>query len=136
MNRWTGTGHLTRDPELETTLGGSAICLLRIGVAGAGKNYGVGYFDVKAFGGQALACAEHLKSGREVALEGRLRFEQWTSDEDRPRSRVYIAAERVEFLASRGRRRDDEGETPSEQAPQEPGPQSAAAVAAEADGSG
>jgi single-strand DNA-binding protein len=131
MNRWTGTAHLTQDPKLETTPGGTEICLLRIGVAGAGKNYGVGYFDVKAFGGQALACAEHLKAGREVALEGRLRFEQWTSDDDRPRSRVYVAADRVEFLASR-RRRD--GETPSEERPQEPGAE-AAAVGAEADGS-
>jgi single-strand DNA-binding protein len=134
MNRWTGTGHLTRDPELETTPGGTAICLMRIGVAGAGKNLGVGYFDVKAFGGQALACAEHLKSGREVALEGRLRFEQWTGDDDRPHSRVYIAADRVEFLAGR-RRRDDDGETPSEQRPREPGTEPAAAVATEVDGS-
>jgi single-strand DNA-binding protein len=135
MNRWTGIGHLTRDPELETTPGGTEICPLRIGVAGAGKNYGVGYFDVKAFGGQALACAEHLKSGREVAIEGRLRFEQWTGDEDRPRSRVYIAADQVEFLNSRGRRRDGEGESPSEQRPQERGPEPPAAVAAEAGGS-
>jgi single-strand DNA-binding protein len=134
MNRWTGTGHLTRDPELETTPRGTEVCLLRIGVAGAGKNYGVGYFDVRAFGAQALACAEHLKSGRELAIEGRLRFEQWTSDEDRPRSRVYIAADRVEFLASRGRQRR-EGETASEQRPQEPGLEPAAAAAPEADGS-
>jgi hypothetical protein len=34
MNRWTGTGHLTRDPELRATGGGTDICLMRIAVSG------------------------------------------------------------------------------------------------------
>ena len=33
MNRWTGTGHLTKDPKLLETDGGTAICTLRIGQA-------------------------------------------------------------------------------------------------------
>ena len=29
MNRWTGTGHLTKDPKLLETNGGTAICTLQ-----------------------------------------------------------------------------------------------------------
>ena len=44
-----------------TPPGGTEICDLRIGVEVAGKKYGVGYFDVRAFNGQAVACAEQLR---------------------------------------------------------------------------
>ena len=114
MNRWTGTAHLTRDPELVTTSGGTDICLMRIAVKRAARDGAAGYFDVKAFEGQARACAQYLSSGREVAIEGRLRFEEFETSSGEYASRVYIAADAVEFLASR--RRDgseaDNGEGP------------------------
>jgi len=103
MNRWTGTAHLTRDPELVTTSGGTEICLMRIAVKRAARDGAAGYFDVKAFGDQGVACAEYLKSGREVAIEGRLRFEEFETKGGDYASRVYIVADAVEFLASRRR---------------------------------
>jgi single-strand DNA-binding protein len=104
MNRWTGTAHLTRDPELVTTSGGTEICLMRIAVKRAARDGAAGYFDVKAFESQARACAEYLSSGREVAIEGRLRFEEFETSSGDYASRVYIAADQVEFLASRRNR--------------------------------
>ena len=68
MNRWTGTGHLTKDPKLLETDGGTAICTLRIAVKRAGKQGHDGYFDVKCFDAQASACAQYLKAGREIAV--------------------------------------------------------------------
>ena len=85
MNRWTGTAHLTRDPELVTTSGGTEICLMRIAVKRAARDGAAGYFDVKAFEGQARACAEYLSAGREVAIEGRLRFEEFETERRRLR---------------------------------------------------
>jgi single-stranded DNA-binding protein len=32
MNRWTGTGHLTKDPKFLETENGTAICTLRVAV--------------------------------------------------------------------------------------------------------
>ena len=101
MNRWTGTGHLTKDPKLLETDGGTAICTLRIAVKRAGKQGKDGYFDVKCFDGQAHACADYLKAGREVAIDGRLLFEEFKTGDGGYASRVYVIAERVEFLASR-----------------------------------
>ena len=103
MNRWTGTGHLTKDPKLLETDGGTAICTLRIAVKRAGKQGNDGYFDVKCFEGQAHACADYLKAGREVAIDGRLLFDEFQTQDGSYASRVYIVAERVEFLASRNR---------------------------------
>ena len=103
MNRWTGTGHLTKDPKLLETDGGTAICTLRIAVKRAGKQGHDGYFDVKCFDGQAHACADYLKAGREVAIDGRLLFDEFKTQDGSYASRVYIVAERVEFLASRNR---------------------------------
>jgi single-stranded DNA-binding protein len=61
MNRWTGSAHLTRDPGLVTTSGGTEICLMRIAVKRAARDGAAGYFDVKAFEGQARACAEYAQ---------------------------------------------------------------------------
>jgi single-strand DNA-binding protein len=118
MNRWTGTGHLTRDPELVTTSGGTDICLMRIAVKRAARNGEPGYFDVKAFGDQAAACAEYLSAGREVGIEGRLRFEEFETKGGDYASRVYIVADAVEFLASRRRRDDSQAEDGREPDPQ------------------
>src|SRR5215203_3216279 len=101
MNRWTGTGHLTRDPKFLETENGTAICTLRIAVKRAGKQGHDGYFDVKCFDAQASACAQYLKAGRDVAVDGRLLFDEFQTQEGSYASRIYIVAERVEFLASR-----------------------------------
>jgi single-strand DNA-binding protein len=114
MNRWTGTGHLTRDPELVTTGNGTDICRMRIAVKRAARD-GAGYFDVKAFEGQARACAEYLAAGREVAIEGRLHFEEFETKAGDYASRVYIVADGIEFLASR--RRSDGSQADEDQEP-------------------
>jgi len=110
MNRWTGTAHLTRDPELVMTSGGTEICKLRIAVKRAGRAGEAGYFDVKAFGSQASACAKYLSTGREVAIEGRLGFEEFETKAGDYASRVYLVADAVEFLASHRRGEQPDGE--------------------------
>src|SRR5215210_511402 len=126
MNRWTGTGHLTKDPKFLETEGGTAICTLRIAVKRAGKQGHDGYFDVKCFDAQANACAQYLKSGREVAIDGRLLFDEFKTQDGGYASRIYIVAERVEFLASRNR---SNGQANAETPPEE-----SAAVGGEARG--
>ena len=117
MNRWTGTGHLTKDPKLLETDGGTAICTLRIAVKRAGKQGQDGYFDVKCFDGQAHACADYLKAGREVAIDGRLLFDEFQTQDGGYASRVYVVAERVEFLASRNR---SNGQASDQAPPEQP----------------
>jgi single-strand DNA-binding protein len=101
MSRWTGTGDLTKDPRFMETESGTAICTLRVAVKRAGKQGHDGYFDVKGFDAQASASAQYLKAGRELAVDGRLLFDEFQTQGGSYASRAYIVAERVEFLASR-----------------------------------
>jgi single-strand DNA-binding protein len=124
MNRWTGTGHLTKDPKLLETNGGTAICTLRIAVKRAGKQGHDGYFDVKCFDAQASACAQYLKAGREIAVDGRLLLDEFKTQDGAYASRIYVVAERVEFLASRSTRSN--GQASSEASHDQPAADGAA----------
>ena len=129
MNRWTGTGHLTKDPKLLETNGGTAICTLRIAVKRAGKQGHDGYFEVKCFDGQAHACVQYLKSGREIAVDGRLLFDEFQTQDGNYASRIYIVAERVEFLATR---KPTNGQASDEASPDKPASTGAAREAPQA----
>src|SRR5215211_7854434 len=129
MNRWTGTGHLTRDPKFLETESGTAICTLRIAVKRAGKQGNDGYFDVKCFDAQASACALYLKAGRDVAVDGRLLFDEFQTQDGSYASRIYIVAERVEFLASR---KPSNGQASDEASPNQPATDGAAREAEQA----
>jgi len=117
MNRWTGTGHLTKDPKFLETENGTAICTLRIAVKRAGKQGHDGYFDVKCFDAQASACAQYLRAGREIAVDGRLLFDEFQTQDGSHASRIYIVSERVEFLASR---KPSNGQARDEASPNQP----------------
>jgi single-strand DNA-binding protein len=113
MNRWTGTGRLTKDPKYTSSAGEHSVCTMRIAVKRAGKQGDDGYFDVKCFDAVASACVEYLKSGREVAIDGRLLFDEFRTQDGSYASRVYIVAERVEFLSTRNKGGGQGGVGPS-----------------------
>ncbi len=101
MNTVTMIGRLTRDPEAVTTDGGTEICNLRIAVDRRKRDDGAVFVDVKAFQGLAHSCSEYLEKGRQVAVTGRLELDEWTTEDDQKRSRLYVIANSVEFLAGR-----------------------------------
>jgi len=114
INRVIITGNLTRDPELKAMpASNTSVCALRIACNGRRKNNDSGqwedapnYFDVSVFGAQGENCARFLSKGRPVAVDGRLRWREWTSQEGQKRSAVDIIAETVQFLNGG---RDDAG---------------------------
>ena len=64
------TGNLTRDPELRSTPGGSAVCKLRIACNTRRKNGQTGeweekpnFFDVTVWGAQGENCSRYLLQG-------------------------------------------------------------------------
>ena len=60
---------------------------------------------------------KYLTAGREVAIDGRLLFDEFQTQDGGYASRVYIVAERVEFLASRNR---SNGQGSPEASPEQP----------------
>ena len=108
MNDVSLIGRLTRDPELIATHNGTDIASLRLAVDRR-RGDGAIFVDVKCFEGQARACAEHLAKGRQVAVSGRLELDEWTNDKGEKRSRLYVIANSVQFLAKRSPSPDEDG---------------------------
>ena len=102
------TGNLTRDPELRSLPSGAAVCDMRIAVNTRRKNGATGewedkpnYFDVKVWGAQGENCQRFLSKGRPVAVQGRLEWREWETQDGQKRQAVDIIAESVQFLGSR-----------------------------------
>ena len=107
INRVIITGNLTRDPELRSTQGGTAVCSLRVAVNSRRKDDSgqwvdkPNYFDVTVWGSQGENCAQYLAKGRPVAIDGRLNWREYETQEGAKRQSVDIIADSVQFLGSR-----------------------------------
>ena len=106
------TGTLTRDPELRSLPSGTSVCDMRVAVNTRRKNNATGewedkpnYFDVKVWGAQGENCARFLSKGRPVAVQGRLEWREWETQDGQKRQAVDIIADSVQFLGGR----DDAG---------------------------
>jgi single-strand DNA-binding protein len=90
------------------------VCKLRVAVNSRRKDGSSGewvdkpnYFDVTVWGAQGENCANYLSKGRPVAVQGRLDWHEWETQDGNKRQAVEIIAESVQFLGSRG---DNSGE--------------------------
>jgi single-strand DNA-binding protein len=112
INRVVLTGNLTADPELRSLPSGTSVCRLRIACNTRRKDGASGewvdkpnYFDVTVWGAQGENCARYLAKGRPVAIDGRLEWREWETQEGAKRQAVEIVADSVQFLGGR----DDAG---------------------------
>ncbi len=101
-------GNLTRDPELRYTPQGSAVCefALALNHVYTNKQTGqkveeVSFIDIVAWGKTGEICAEYLKKGRQVMIEGRLKQDRWEAQDGKKMSKVRVTAENVQFVGSR-----------------------------------
>ena len=73
------------------------------------------FVDVVCFDALAGTCADWLTKGREVAVVGRLRLNEWTAKDGEKRSRIQVVADAVQFLGAptkaKGTEPADEPET-------------------------
>jgi single-strand DNA-binding protein len=111
INRVIMTGNLTRDPELRSLPSGMSVCSLRIacntrrkGQSGEWEDK-PNYFDVTVWGAQGENCAKYLSKGRPIAVDGRLEWREWETQDGQKRQAVDIIADSVQFLGGR----DDAG---------------------------
>jgi single-strand DNA-binding protein len=108
INRVVLVGNLTRDPELRHTPSGTPVCSLRIAVNSRRKDETgqwvdkPNYFSVTVWGQQGENCAQYLAKGRPVAIDGRLDWREWETQDGNKREAVEVVAETVQFLGSRG----------------------------------
>jgi len=108
INRVVMTGNLTADPELRSLPSGMSVCSLRIACNTRRKNGSSGewedkpnYFNVTVWGAQGENAAKYLSKGRPVAIDGRLEWREWESQDGTKRQATDIIADSVQFLGSR-----------------------------------
>ena len=108
INRVVISGNLTRDPELRSTAGGTAVLNLGVAVNDRRKNAQTGewedypnFIDCVMFGSRAEAISRYLTKGTKVAIEGKLRYRSWENQQGEKRSKVEVAVDEIEFMSSR-----------------------------------
>lgn len=99
MNKWTGTGRLTKETEL--TYSQSGIAYLRNSIAVNRRREEVDFFEIKAFGKTAETISQYLKKGSKLVIEGHLRQEEYENKEGKKVSNVVIIIDAWEFAESK-----------------------------------
>jgi len=104
LNRVLLIGNLTSDPQMRQTSQGKDMAWFGLAVNQRYRGEddeikeNVCFLDVIAWGRLARICAENLKKGSRVFIEGRLQLRSWEEDGDK-RSKLEVVARKV-FLLS------------------------------------
>lgn len=118
FNKVILVGNLGRDPELRYTPQGTAVCSFSMATNERRKDKAgemqdqTTWFRVTLWGRQAETASQYLTKGRPVYIEGRLRVEEWTDRDGKPRHTLEVTATDMQFIGG-GR---GEGEPPMERA--------------------
>lgn len=103
LNKWIGSGRLTRDAELRRTNGGQAVadislCSNRVWSKDGNKQEEATFVDVTLWGKQAESLVPYLKKGTYITLEGRLQLDIWKTEEGAKRSRLRVVSEKINLV--------------------------------------
>lgn len=115
LNKVMLIGRLTRDPEVWTFANGGKVAKLGFAVNNRKKNQQTGewdndpvFLDLEVFnrgenGRQADLVEQSLRKGQQVFIEGHLKMDQWTNQQDgQKRSKLVIVVDNFQFLEPRG----------------------------------
>ncbi|AKT91710.1 single-stranded DNA-binding protein [Campylobacter gracilis] len=106
MNKVVLIGNLTRDIELRYTQSGYCVGNAGIAVTRKFKNAqgetaeDTCFIDLKFFGRTAEVANQYLRKGSKLAVEGRLKLEQWQDQNGQNRSKHVVEVESLEMLGS------------------------------------
>jgi len=114
LNKGMLIGRLTRDPEVRAFSNGGKVAKFGFAVNNRKKNTSTGqwedepvFLDIEAFnrgemGKQADLVEQYLHKGNQVFIEGHLKLDQWTNQQDgEKRSKLKIVVDNFQFLEPR-----------------------------------
>lgn len=107
MNRVFLMGNLTRDPEVRYLPSGSAVTNFDIAINERYRDRNQEmreetlFIRVDTFARQAETCAQYLKKGSKVLVEGKLKEDKWEAKDGTKRSRVVVVGLQVHFVGAR-----------------------------------
>lgn len=117
FNKIILVGNLGKDPELRYTPQGTPVCSFTMATNErkrdkTGESQDVTtWFRVTLWGRQAETASQYLTKGRPVYVEGRLRVEEWTDRDGKPRHTLEVHATDMQFIG--GGRADEQSSAPS-----------------------
>jgi single-strand DNA-binding protein len=134
INKVILVGNLGDDPETKYTQGGMAVTTIRLATSSVRKDKEgntqerTEWHRVKFFGKLGEIAGEYLRKGRQVYVEGSIRYDKFTGQDGQERYFTDIIADEMQMLGSaegRGGDRPERGDRPARPAPaqrREPAP--------------
>lgn len=107
VNRVTLLGNVTRDPELKATTSGQSVCTFglatnRVWRNATGEKQSLAEFhNLVAWGGLAEFCAQNIRKGKPLFVEGYLKTRSWDGPEGAKIFRTEIVVENIVLLGPR-----------------------------------
>src|SRR4030095_7609188 len=108
FNKIILVGNRGRDPELRYTPQGTPVCNFSMATterrkdrSGEMQDHTI-WFRVTLFNRLAENASQYLHKGKQVYIEGRLRMEEWTDRDGKPRTTLEVTATEMHFSGSRG----------------------------------
>ncbi len=104
LNKVVLAGRLTRDPDRRYAQDGTAITSLPLAFHRRYRSKDgttaehTGYVTVMCYQRLAEVCAQYLRTGSAVVVEGRLQMREWTGARGEKHQSLEIRAESVHFL--------------------------------------
>lgn len=119
MNKLIITGNLTADPVLRTVTVSNVqteVANFNVAVNDSRTNKAT-FFRVTVWRGLAKTCAQYLKKGRKVLVEGPVSINSYSDNSGAWRCDLEVRGENVEFLDSSGKKAEEPEKAP-EKAPE------------------
>lgn len=108
LNKVQLIGNLTRDPEMRYTPSGAAVCTFGVATnrnwttESGEKKESVEFHNIVAWNKLAEICAQLLKKGRKVYVEGRLSTRSWQGQDGTQKQRTEIVITDMIILDRKG----------------------------------
>ena len=109
VNKVILVGNLGADPETRYTAGGSAVTNVRLATTDSWKDKQSGeqqerteWHRVVFWGRLAEICAEYLRKGSQIYVEGRIQTRKWQDNDGQDRWSTEIVGNEMQMLGGRG----------------------------------
>jgi single-strand DNA-binding protein len=111
INKVILVGNLGADPESRAMPSGSSVTNFRIATSESWKDKNTGdkqerteWHNISTFGKLAEICAEYLRKGSKVYIEGKLRTRKWQDKDGNDRYSTEVIANEMQMLGGKGER--------------------------------
>ncbi len=107
VNKVILVGNLGADPEVKYLEGDNVVANFSLATTESYKNRAgerveqTEWHDLEVWGPQAKIVEQYLRKGSQIFVEGKIRTEKWTDENNQPRRRVRIRVLNFTMLGSR-----------------------------------